>query len=298
MKHVLLTTSRKSYIKKLVAFSKPLIKYLGKFDYTCVYKNEYKKEDYRKYNLIISLGVDNEHIYNCLFKPFIKSGNSLIVLGSGLFYNKSLNPNMCVFINGTHFTKFGCKYESDTYDTSRIKKFFVGDYSVRSWINTSKDKILIFHYKTPTWDGKSKEPFYDNIYKECFNSGRRVIFRPQPHQKYNSDYIEKLKNYGFIIKDTNINPTNLYSSLYGCSCSVSYGGKSPSKSIIYGVPSITCNYNMADLVSEKDICKLNSPRMPDREQWFKWLSYCHWDSNEIQDGCMWEYYFSRDRINV
>ena len=79
---------------------------------------------------------------------------------------------------------------------------------------------------------------------------------------------------------------------------MSYGGKSPCKSIIYGVPSITGGPNMAELISDNITCGIDSPSKPDREQWLKWLSYCHWSVNELEDGSMWKYYFDNNCLKV
>jgi len=298
MKRILIHTSRKIFRKRLIKCSRYLNKYIGNFEYKIINNNGYKKINYQDYNLILTLGIDNVDIYNHLFKPFMDMNRNIVIFGSSIFLKDKQHRSYCVFVNGTHFTKFGLKRYDVTYDTNRISKFFKDEYSIKPW-NNAGSKILILHYNTPTWDGLLKDKFYSKVYETCINSGRDIIFRTQPGQNYNINYLDKLKKLGFEIhKWSNVSPNNIQQSLNDCYCSVSYGGKSPSKSIIYGVPSITSGPNMAELVSECNINNILSPNKPDREQWFKWLSYCHWSEDELEDGSMWKYYFDNNCIKV
>jgi len=290
MKNILVNVGNKSgWISKFKKFTLNIDKYIGTCNKDYCYKKNYKNLDINKYDLLISLGIDDEYDKINLYDKFLKNGKRVIVFGSGLFFRNNSLDNMCVFVDGTHFTEFGHKFCNFDFDNKRMGKFFINGYEIKDE-RTSGSDIVISHYNTPTWDGKSKELIYSNIYKysQQFKNTCNIIVRLQPTKQYSKKYIKNLTRMGFqVITNTSLTIDNFKDSLSNAKMFLSYGGKSPSKAVINGIKVITFSNNMADMVSN-NIANINSTCF-DRGKWLKWLSYNHWYYNEIREGMLWKH---------
>ena len=68
---------------------------------------------------------------------------------------------------------------------------------------------------------------------------------------------------------------------------VTYNSIAATEAVGYGVPAFVCAPNIADMLCEKDLTKIESPRYEDTltvEKWQHWISYCQYNAKEMSSG--------------
>jgi len=74
-------------------------------------------------------------------------------------------------------------------------------------------------------------------------------------------------------------------------CLVTYNSIASVEALLEGKPALVLGPNAADKICETDIAKIDTPRIPDRDEmdaFFAHLAYCQFDVHELRSGYAWE----------
>lgn len=175
----------------------------------------------------------------------------------------------------------------------RQKKF---DLDLQPWKETHKDKFILLctqHTKSNQWRKMpSIEDWLDQeITKIRKHTQRKIMIRPHPRSPVNPAIIRDLN---FRHKNVELNyPVRLAQTydefdyetvLERTHCVISHSSNPGLQAIIAGVPAFVGPESLALPVSNTDYSRIETPKMPDRTQWFNNLLYTEYFLDEISDG--------------
>jgi len=302
MKNILLCSSREKWKPYLESASKG---FKGLIDYKCEYKNIknslHKEVDNVDLCIVVAWYVNDAG--RELWKTLREMKKPVIFLSDGLFfYNKKGSRTMdqypfATFINGPQSAPWGDKHYRTDLPNDRVK-LFLPEIKLRSW-RKKGDAIVIAHQAGGTHDGNSKQEAYDEILKKASITGRPIIYRLHPNSTSKTkNYIRnKIKGYPNVkIEKASVKRDTM--KLRNTHCLITYGGKSAAKAIIEGVPAITYDITIAEMVAERNLNNINKPKMCDRKPWVNWLSYNHWTLNEMRNGLPWKFFMDEGYLNL
>lgn len=119
-------------------------------------------------------------------------------------------------------------------------------------------------------------------------SGRAVHIRMHPGDGTRFKQIEKLqKRYGNTVQiDTH---ENIRDSLQNCWCTVGINSTPNVVAAIEGVPGYIEDprHSWAADVAFTDLSQIETPPLPDREQWLHKIANIHWSNTEVKNGALW-----------
>ena len=78
--------------------------------------------------------------------------------------------------------------------------------------------------------------------------------------------------------------------LRSCWAVVCHNSTPSSVAIIEGIPAFITDdpgYCQAGDVANTDLSKIETPNLPDREQWIRKLAQCHWSFDDVRSGRQW-----------
>lgn len=298
-KTILLFSTREKWRSKLEIAVRGFTQF---FDYNYEFKTDKSIvfEDIDRYDLGLSMSWYLSDFTREMWKVFRERKIPVFFLSDGCFfyhykhirYNESriLEYPYAVFLNGPQSAPFGEKFYRDDLPDDRVR-LFSPEINLVPWRKyTSKKHILISHQCGGTYEGGSKQPFYREAVRIAQSTGRPLIYRLHPQSSYNNKkFLEKL----YHIENCRISKSSdrsMMSDLRNAHCLLTYGGKAAARAILSGVPAITYNITIAEMVAERDLSKIEEPRMSDRKPWQRWLSYCHWTLEEMRDGFTWRFF--------
>ena len=119
-------------------------------------------------------------------------------------------------------------------------------------------------------------------------------FQTNPHgghlgYAFHEDMNEGQKIY-FLAKFQEGTKENLIPTLEQCWATVTYTSGMGIDSYINGVPSFTMDTgNFAYCLGNTNLKYIESPDLPDREQWLSNLCYAQWCEYEMQEGKVWNH---------
>jgi hypothetical protein len=257
-------------------------------------------KDVEKYDIIMCCSWYINDAGKLLFKLAKEYNIPVIFLSDGcFFYTRKRHKTVdsypwAVFINGPQSASWGDKHYRNDLPNNRVS-LFSPEINLKPW-RIKGDSIIIAHQSGGDHLGNSKQQRYADILKVCVETGRPIIYRLHPNSssKVMSKIQDKIKGIKHCkiekaSKDRIMNIKNVH-------CLVTVGGKSPAKSIIQGVPAITTDITIAEMVAEKNLNNINNPRMIDRTAWINWLSYCHWTFDEMNKGLLWKFFLDEHYI--
>lgn len=257
-----------------------------------------------EYDIALSIVRYNEDYARKICKKFRKSNTLMFFLSDGCFFDyykrvsdwdKNKKFPWSVFINGAHTCKFSYKHYRNDLPENRVS-LFKPDIKLKPWIK-GKDKVLIATQRGVCCNNRKKTMVdaYSKIIDEYLSiSDRPIVFRLFPNIHYDPIQTlikEKMRNkrvkYEISVPRNSRNP---YSNFKNIRCLITYNSKISSKSILKGIPSITYDYSMAEMVSQRGIKSIENLKYPNRKPWQRWLSYCHWTPEEMNNGETWRFF--------
>lgn len=204
-----------------------------------------------------------------------KLGRSVIIIEVG-----NLNRGVTWRICHQHINRLGNFGNNEDLDPQRPQKL---GFSLSRPSLHRRDEILIAcqHSKSLQWEGMPPvTQWVQNTIRQVRQfSRRRIVVRPHPRspitEKFNDAVIEIPKKISGTYDDFNIS--------YNFHCVINYNSGPCIQAAISGTPIICDSSSLAFPVSEKWE-NLETPQLPDREEWFLRLCHTEWTVNEIAQG--------------
>ena len=120
------------------------------------------------------------------------------------------------------------------------------------------------------------------------HSNRPIIVRWHPGDwKSYPKYAEILAKYGVTVSPQERHITE---DLINCWALVCHNSTPSAVASIEGIPAFITDdpgYSQAGDIANTDFSLLESPLMPDREQWIRKLAQCHWSFEDLRSGRCW-----------
>lgn len=166
------------------------------------------------------------------------------------------------------------------------------DYGInlKPW-RKNGNHILVCCQRPLGWSmrGLNLETWLDRtIRKIKKNTDRPILVRWHPGDpKSFPEWQKKIAKYGVIISPTSRHITEDLKKAHAVVC---HNSTPSSVAAIEGVPSFITDeprFSMAGDVVNTDFTQLETPIFPDREQWIRKLSQCHWSFDDLRSGRCW-----------
>lgn len=159
--------------------------------------------------------------------------------------------------------------------------------NLKPWKQGSKILICGQHIKSQQWKGM---PDINQWATTTVNeirkyTDREILLRPHPrsHMNYNGYQSFVGINYPNKINGTydSFDFENVLNDTWAV---VNWNSNPATVSVLNGVPAFVGPDSYAAPVSSQDLSRIESPYMPDREQWANDLAYTEWTTEEIANG--------------
>jgi len=223
-----------------------------------------------------------------------KNGKRSLIVDSNLFlYANSANPlhYLRYSFDGV-FPTTGFYFDQDV-DPTRWQKISRDlNISLKPW-RTSGNHILICLQRHGGWSmgGFSVIDWLNQTILQIrqYSRKRPIVVRAHPGDK-------KIKT---ILK---IHHKNVYLStneklvddFRNAWATVVYNSSPSAASLIQGIPAFLTDPRPENSqscgIANIDLSKIESPEMPDRQQWIERLSMCHWKFDELRSGEAWQFF--------
>jgi hypothetical protein len=120
-------------------------------------------------------------------------------------------------------------------------------------------------------------------------SSRHIVVRAHPGDKKVSAYLKL--NYKNVSLSRN---ESIVNDLANAWATVVFNSSPSVASAIEGVPVFLTDpypeYSQSKDIANLDLSKIESPDLPDRQQWVERISMCHWDFDELRSGEAWQFF--------
>jgi len=120
-------------------------------------------------------------------------------------------------------------------------------------------------------------------------SSRHIVVRAHPGDRKVSSYLRI--NHPNTSLSKNKNLTDDFKNAWA---TVVYNSSPSVASAIEGIPVFLTDphpeYSQSLPIANTDLAKIESPVMPDRQQWIEKLSMCHWNFDELKSGEAWSFF--------
>ena len=222
-----------------------------------------------------------------------KTGNRTLICDSTLFNYKDANKNKTYsrFSFDGVFPPTG-NYFWDNPDPARWQQ--IGKdlgIPLKDWRNAGSH-ILICTQRNGGWSmkGLNVPKWLDQTVTLLRKyTDRPIIVRGHPGDKHARTYLDaKDKRY---MLSTNPLITQDFSNAHAV---ITYNSSPGVAAAIEGIPCFvtdpTPEYSQAFPISNTDLFKIETPNMPDRQQWVEKLAMCHWNRDEIRSGAAWKHF--------
>jgi hypothetical protein len=178
-----------------------------------------------------------------------------------------------------HTTSQGIYGNNINLDHNRAKKLDLRLLNVEK--NKSEILIALQHYHSLQWQG---QPAVDLWLRNTIDqikrySDRPIIVRPHPRSPFSAS------SKHFSIEQPSKLPGtyDVYDINYNYHCVINHNSGTSIQSAISGTPTICDTSSLAYPVS-MDFSKLESPVIPEREEWFTKICHTEWTVEEIAQG--------------
>ena len=221
-----------------------------------------------------------------------KLGRYWLSIDSNVFiYKNKENPKKYLrySFNGV-FPKTGiyCNDNPGEENWNNIKRDYNMD--LKPW-RTNGSHILITLQRPLGWSmrGFNLMKWLENTFREIRKySDRPIIIRWHPGDwKSYPVYEALLKQYNATIS---LQERHITEDLVNCWALVCHNSTPSSVASIEGIPAFITDdpgYCQAGDIANLDFSKLETPIMPDRLEWIKKLSQCHWSFDDTRSGRCW-----------
>jgi hypothetical protein len=120
------------------------------------------------------------------------------------------------------------------------------------------------------------------------HTDRPIVMRWHPGDwKAYPRYADLLRNYNVTLSPQGRHITE---DLINCWALVCHNSTPSAVAPIEGIPSFITDdplYSQAGDIANTDLSLIESPVMPDREQWIRKLAQCHWSFDDVRSGRCW-----------
>jgi hypothetical protein len=175
------------------------------------------------------------------------------------------------------------------------------DYNMdlKPW-RTTGNHILITLQRPEGWSmrGYNLMSWVESTVKKIKqHSDRPIVMRWHPGDwKAYQKYAELLKEYNVTLAPQGRHITE---DLVNCWALVCHNSTPSAVAPIEGIPSFITDdpaYSQAGDIANTDLSQIETPAMPDREQWIRKLAQCHWSFEDLRSGRCWAH--MRDWVKV
>lgn len=216
-------------------------------------------------------------------------GNHVLTVDGNIFTYVSKNVYFRYILDGIfHDTGYYFNLNVDPKRWENISKKI--GISLKPWRKTG-DYVLVLCQKSDGWTMHPRttlEWCTDVIRNIQKHTDRPILIRPHP-----SDVHLKLGTFDKFSSDRvgiSYSP-NIIDDLKNAWCSVSYNSSPGAVSVIEGVPVFITDSipsrSPAYPVCNTDLSMIESPSMPDREDWINSIAMSHFCIDDIYDGLLW-----------
>jgi hypothetical protein len=122
-------------------------------------------------------------------------------------------------------------------------------------------------------------------------SNRTILIRPHPGAYKPEDFVNYRKEWRRIYNVHILDPnaTSLIENLNGAHAAVFFNSSASVAAVCAGIPVFVDDQSCVSWdVANKDISKIETPEMFEREQWLYDLSNAHWSDTESQQGLIYQ----------
>ena len=219
-------------------------------------------------------------------------GRYWLSIDSNVFiYKDAANPHRYLrySFNGV-FPKTGiyCNETPGEENWNRIRRDYNMD--LKPW-RTTGNHILITLQRPLGWSmrGFDLMTWLETTFAQIKQySDRPIVIRWHPGDwKAYPRYAELLKKYNVTVSPQG---RHITADLVNCWALVCHNSTPSAVAPIEGIPSfITDNpaYSQAGDIANTDLSQIETPAMPDREQWIRKLAQCHWSFDDLRSGRCW-----------
>ena len=186
-------------------------------------------------------------------------------------------------------------YCDSTIDPTRWQKISNNLHIHLKEYRTNGNHILLCMQRNGGWsmDGEDSQDWVNNTVNEIRKySSRPIVIRLHPGDKETKKIFKagkplcKVKfDYGVLLSHNE----NLLDDLKNCWAVVNYNSSPAVAAAIEGYPVFVTDSDRSQCkeIANTDLSLIETPRMPDRQQWVERLSMSHWNFDELQSGECW-----------
>lgn len=235
---------------------------------------------------------------NTVINQQLRNNKYVVGVDSNLFlYKDKSNPGnyLRYSFNGI-FPNTGIYCDKDI-DSDRWKKLSNNlNLSLKDW-RTNGDHILICLQRNGGWsmDGMDVQDWAVKTINEIRKyTDRHIVIRAHPGDKDSVNYLNPRMGRCKIKFSKNVTLSynkNLEDDLEDCWAAVNYNSSPVVGAAIEGVPIFVMDpaRSQCTEVANTDLSLIETPLMPDRQQWVERLSMFHWNFEELRSGECWQH---------
>lgn len=175
-------------------------------------------------------------------------------------------------------------------DDKRWKKFGT---DLKPWCQTGND-IIICGQHTNSHQWRNNPPmskwFEQQIIGIRKYTDKPIVIRPHPRNHVTLD-LRKFNNVRIVSPQRDnktYDDTDLTERLKSAWALVSYSSNPAMTAAINGIPVYVSEASLSYDIGNTNFENINSPKMPDRQQWANKLAYTEWWPDEIEQGIPWK----------
>lgn len=163
--------------------------------------------------------------------------------------------------------------------------------SLKPWRQSGKH-ILILCQRPKGWNffGKSQDDWLDKTVKRIRKvSDRPIVVRMHPGDATRFDQMKNIRaRHGKTVSFSD--KENITEELTNCWCAVGYNSTPTTVSAIEGIPVYVEDpeNSWAKDIAFTDLSMIETPPLPDREEWKHKIANIHWSNEEIRSGLLWK----------
>jgi len=217
-------------------------------------------------------------------------GKHTLAIDSNLFlYRDPGNTNRYLRFSLNDVFPTSGEYFTDHIDPQRWQKIKsdIG-FDLKPWRQTG-NHILICLQRNGGWSmgGLDVMSWCNSVINRIKKySNRHIIVRAHPGDKKAKNYL-KLYHPNVSISTSQ----SILDDLKNCWAAVTYNSSPGVAAAIEGIPVFVTDPNprisQAYDVANTDLSKIETPTMPERQQWIEKISMCHFNFDDLQSGVAW-----------
>jgi hypothetical protein len=222
-----------------------------------------------------------------------------------------LQKSKIIFVDSNIFSYSKTSHFYHRYSVNSVYptdgEYFLGDERYNSKLNDilnyhrltprpwreNGDHILVLGQRTLSWNMPNQNglDWISNVIKRLKRvTDRKIIVRLHPGDKsFNIENRKKLQHLYGKKGVTMSNNDNIRTDLANAWCSVGFNSTPNCVSIIEGIPVYLDDplTSWAHGIGFDNLDLIETPSMPDRNQWLENIAHIHWSNDEISSGKYW-----------